>query len=271
MAVPSGSLGARCALAPLPLGVLLVAGLLTPLPTSGSPLSRATSEAALQTGVTPGQVVVGPGRVFPQTGYRLGRSADDPFGEYFVARGGVSAFGYPVSRPFVLRGLRVQVFQRAVLQESPMGVALLNLLDGEYLPYTDLGTAVIPPVDPAVAAAAPAPGAPEYGRTVAAHVAGVVPDTWRGRPVGFLDAYLRAGLLGGAPDPALQALVAVEVLGFPTSGPAFDPRNPDFVYQRFQRAVLQYDAAAGLTQPLLMGDYLNGSLAHSADSGKSVR
>jgi hypothetical protein len=64
------------------------------------------------------------------------------------------------------------------------------------------------------------------------------------------------GALSGAADPAQQTLVAIEVLGFPTSAPAPDPRDRNFVYQRFQRSVLQYNALTGLTQPLLMADYL---------------
>ncbi len=73
--------------------------------------------------------------------------------------------------------------------------------------------------------------------------------------MGFLDAFLQTGVRSGATDPTQQALVALEVLGFPTSNPAPDPRDPNFIYQRFQRSVLQYNGATRQTQPLLMADY----------------
>ncbi|HEX2325701.1 MAG TPA: hypothetical protein VHQ00_09895, partial [Chloroflexota bacterium] len=243
-----GSPASRRALALLPLCLVLLAGLLLPLPVGGPALAQMPPPPAPQ---TPG----GPGQLFPQTGYRLGPPAADPFGEYFAARGGVGTFGYPVSRPFILEGLRVQFFQRYVMQELPLGVGLLNILDEEYMPYTDFRTAVIPPVDPQVATGAPPPGTPGYGQAVSDYIAATVLNTWEGQPVGFLDAYLQTGVRSGATDPAQQALVAVEVLGFPTSGPAPDPRDPNFIYQRFQRSVLQYNGASRQTQPLLMADY----------------
>jgi len=36
-------------------------------------------------------------------------------------------------------------------------------------------------------------------------------------------------------------------VGVPTSAPAADPANPQFVYQRFQNGVLFYNAAEGST------------------------
>ncbi|HEX2515828.1 MAG TPA: hypothetical protein VH257_14065, partial [Chloroflexota bacterium] len=243
-----GSPASRRALALLPLCLVLLAGLLLPLPAGGPALAQMPTSEAPQT-------PSGPGQLFPQTGYRLGPPAADPFGEYFAARGGVGTFGYPVSRPFTLQGLRVQFFQRYVMQELPIGVGLLNILDEEYMPYTDFGTAVIPPVDPQVATGAPPPGTPGYGQAVSDYIAATVLNTWEGQPVGFLDAYLQTGVRSGATDPTQQALVAVEVLGFPTSGPAPDPRDPNFIYQRFQRSVLQYNGANRQTQPLLMADY----------------
>jgi hypothetical protein len=175
---------------------------------------------------------------------------------YFAARGGVSTFGYPASRPFMLFGSRVQLFQRYVMQQQPGRVGLLNVLDEDLMPYTDFGTAVIPPSDPRLAASAPSPDDPSYGPAAIRFLSQNVPNTWMGIPVNFLDAFLQVGRSGGDLDPAMQALVGVEVLGFPTSAPAPDARNTNFIYQRFQRAVLQYDASTGLTQPLLMADYL---------------
>jgi hypothetical protein len=51
-------------------------------------------------------------------------------------------------------------------------------------------------------------------------------------------------------------LIALEVWGFPTSSPAFDPGNRQFVYQRFQRGIMHYDHATRTTGGLLLGDWL---------------
>lgn len=234
----------RRVLALLPVVTLLLAGLLWPLPTASSPLP-----------LPPRQGPTGGGRLFSETGFRLG-AAGDPFAEYFAARGGVATFGYPTSRSFLLLGTRVQFFQRHVMQQLPSGVGLLNILDEGYLPYTDFSTVSIPPVASSFAASAPAPGTPEYGRAVVAFVSDTVPNVWMGQPVGFLDAFLQPGWLAGEADPVRQALVGLEIYGFPISPVAPDPLNSQFVYQRFQRAVLQYDPSTGLAQPLLMADYL---------------
>ena len=44
--------------------------------------------------------------------------------------------------------------------------------------------------------------------------------------------------------------------GLPTSLPTSDPLNPDFVYERFQRGIMHFSRATGLTQGLLVGDWL---------------
>src|SRR5690348_10089701 len=53
---------------------------------------------------------------FPATGYRI--SSPSVF-DYFLHRGGVRTFGYPVSNEFPLLGKRVQLFQRALLEITP--------------------------------------------------------------------------------------------------------------------------------------------------------
>ena len=253
--------GRRRALAlafPAALAGLLLAGLLAPpLGAARLPVPRALPPEDIG---TPAATAAPPSdqAVYPETGFRLG---DPRFAAYFAARGGLTAFGYPTSRPFLFLGTRVQFTQRLVLQIRPDGgVGLLNLLDEGLLPYTDFGDATVPPHDPFLAAAAPAPGTPDYGSAAAAFVAAHVPNEWGGLPVGFRDAFLAPGQLAGAADPGQQALVGLELLGFPTSRPAADPRNGGFVYQRFQRGVLHFDAALGRAQPLLLADYLKALL-----------
>src|SRR5262245_32004931 len=70
---------------------------------------------------------------FPATGFRIPTAA---FWRFFVTRGGVRTFGYPISNEFPLLGERAQLFQRALLIQTTTGdVRPANLLDGSYLPY----------------------------------------------------------------------------------------------------------------------------------------
>jgi hypothetical protein len=230
---------------PLPLAALLLVVLLA-TPALGSPAPSPAGGPAPQAVSSDG--------IFPETGYRIG---DPRFQAYFASLGGIRTFGYPTSRPFSLLGTRVQFFQRHVMQVRPDGaVGLLNLLDEGILPYTDFGNATVPLHDPAIASAAPGPATPDYGLAVAGHIAAYVPNEWQGMPVGFRDAFLLPGQLVGEADPTRQALIGLELLGFPTSEPAADPNNSLFVYQRFQRGVVHFDATTGLAQPLLLADYL---------------
>lgn len=194
---------------------------------------------------------------FAATGYFIG---DPASWDYFQSRGGTETFGYPVSRRFSLRGFDVQIFQRHVLQAWPgpdRSIHPLNLLDPDWLPITTLNYSTFPAHDPAVAMAAPQPNTPNYGQAVAAYLQASVPDTWDGKPVHFLQTYLAAAPAntGGA-----RPLYALEVWGFPTSTPAPDPHNPNFIYQRFQRGILQYDATTGTTHGILLADALKDVL-----------
>lgn len=186
---------------------------------------------------------------FPATGYRIGEQA---IWSYFQSRGGSDTFGYPVSRTFRLQSFPVQIFQRHVLQIWPGGtVRPLNLLDPDILPITTINFSTFPPHDPAVATAAPTPDTPNYGAAVMQHLQTYVPNTWQGQPVNFLQTYLAAApaSAGGA-----RPLLALEVWGFPTSRPMRDPNNANFIYQRFQRGILHYDATTGVTRGILLGD-----------------
>ncbi len=181
-------------------------------------------------------------RFFPQTGFRID---NDAFFTYFNARGGVPSFGYPVSRTFRLQGFTVQFFQRAVMQQAPDGSArLLNLLDPGLMPFNSFNGAVVPAFDPALVATAPPPGSPSYGTAIFDYVRRVAVDTWNGTPVRFGATFFNI-----SPDAAL------ELWGVPTSNPAADPNNPNFVYQRFQRGIMHFDAGCSCTQGLLLADY----------------
>jgi hypothetical protein len=64
-------------------------------------------------------------RFFPETGHSLSGN----FREFFEARGGLDAFGFPRTEPVMENGLQVQYFQRARMEWHPeMNVVQLSLL-----------------------------------------------------------------------------------------------------------------------------------------------
>jgi hypothetical protein len=213
-------------------------------------------------GATPVQAQADP-REFSETGYRV---SNDAFWDYFTHRGGVRTFGYPISRQFTLLGLPVQLFQRAALQQQPDGsVAILNLLDPGLMPYQHANGSTFPAPDPALAMVAPSPDQPEYAARMQEFLRAEVPDTWNGLPVGFRSAFLGTvdcsdAFPSGGCRQDLLPLLNLEIWGAPTSSPEYDPGNHDFVYQRFQRGILHYDAGCGCTQGVLLADYFKSIL-----------
>ncbi len=198
-------------------------------------------------------------RFFAETGFRVDR---DSFWDYFQKRGGLRTFGYPVSRDFLFRGCTTQFFQRLALQQcGSNGVGLLNLLDAGLLPYTRINGSTFPAGDPGLASQAPLPGDPDYTAKALAFVETNVPDTFAGEPVNFLSTFqgtvsAAEAFPDGEGNPGLLFLVNLELWGLPTSAPQRDPSNFNFIYQRFQRGIMHYDKTTGLTQGLLLADYL---------------
>ncbi len=181
-------------------------------------------------------------RVFSDMGYTI---ADDAIWAFFSQYGGTSTFGGPISREFTLLGKPVQLFQNAALQVQPDGsVQAMQLTDPGLVSATQLDGLTVPAADAAVAFVSPTPDQPNYSARLQVFVQNVVPDSWNGQPVQFLSTFTSEG--------------GTTVLGLPTSAPKSDPANPSFVYQRFQNGILFYDAAAGTTQQLPLGEYLKG-------------
>ncbi|HEV8636199.1 MAG TPA: hypothetical protein VG370_18410 [Chloroflexota bacterium] len=204
----------------------------------------------------------GPRRFFPITGFRIeGKRLD-----YFDRRGGLNAFGYPVSRPFRLLGHRVQLFQRQALEERSDGsIGTLNVLDEEFVPYTRFNGAVIPAIDRELLEDAPTPASSGYATAVLRWIDRVAPDDWEDAPVRFNRVFrntvrYETAFPDGRGDRALVPGLNLELWGLPTSRPARDPANHDFVYQRFQRGVMHFDRATGATQGLLLAAYLKAIL-----------
>jgi hypothetical protein len=206
-------------------------------------------------------------RYFSQTGFAV---ANEAFWDYFNGRGGVATFGYPTSRVFMFEGFPTQFFQRQVMQLAPDGsVRLLNLLDPGLLPYTTFNFSTFPAYDAALAAQPPPPGGPGYGAAVQAAIIKEAPDIWQGHAVDFARTFAAtvapARAFPNLPpnDPrvaALLPLVDLEIWGVPTSAPAYDPSNHNFVYLRWQRGVMQYDAGCNCTRGVLLADYLKAIL-----------
>ena len=193
---------------------------------------------------------------FDQSGYCV---SNPVVWDYFTHRGGVNTFGYPISQQFLFEGAQVQFFQRRIIQIEPNGQAgLLNVLDPGLMPYTQFNGATFPAIDPELVASAPP--ATDQAATIA-WIERYVPDIWEGMPVNFFKTFINTVSCDTAyPNGNCQTQFIpgfnLEMWGIPTSLPMVDPNNHNFIYQRFQRGVMMYDAGNGTTQGVLFGQYL---------------
>jgi hypothetical protein len=195
-------------------------------------------------------------RMFDQTGFRIDR---DAFYDYFSHRGGVATFGYPVSRDFPFQGCTAQFFQRIVMQQCGNGgVGTMNLLDDGLLPYTRMNGSTFPASDPTLTALTPKVSDPNYATAILDYVRSNAQDTFDGQKVNFQTTFFNTITpdIAGTDDPNIVGLLDLEIWGAPTSKPAYDPANHNFIYQRFQRGIMHYDTTCGCTQGLLLADYL---------------
>ena len=198
-------------------------------------------------------------RFFPQTNYRID---NDKFWDYFQKRGGVNNFGYPVSRTFQFMGKTVQFFQRRVVEIEPDGnVGQMNLLDTSLMPYTAINGATFPAIDNNLTKTAPSVGSPNYANAIVAWIRNTSPNSFSNMPVNFFTTFyntvtLRVAFPNGGGGAGFIPLLDLEMWGVPLSAPALDPKNHNFVYQRFQRGIMHYDNASHTTQGILLADYL---------------
>jgi beta-mannanase len=214
-------------------------------------------------------------RYFDATHFRID---DDRIWGYFQARGGLDVFGYPVSRTFTLLGCQSQIFQREVAQVCSDGSPrLLNLLDPDIFPYTQVNGSTLPDVDEDLKSQTPTLDDPNYASDMLGFVSAEAPDSYAGQPVNFGSTFfsLITPDMAGVDGPLL-GLINLEVWGAPISQPMVDPGNSNFIYQRFQRGIMHYDATTGVTRGLLLADYLKavitgqnvpGDLADQAAGG----
>lgn len=202
-------------------------------------------------------------RFFSETRFRIDR---DAFWDFFQRRGGVRTFGFPVSRDFTFFGCQTQFFQRLAMQQcGDAGVGTLNVLDDGFLPYNHFHGSTVPLPDPEFISSAPLPNQADYGTRAIEFVRANTPDTFQGEPVNFLTTFNTTVSLAdaypqGNGDSALVPLLNLQLWGLPTSPPALDPNDHEFIYQRFQRGVMHYDRGCHCTQGLLLTDYLKDLL-----------
>jgi hypothetical protein len=183
-------------------------------------------------------------RYFSQTGYRID---DDQVWSFFNQYGGINTFGYPVSRTMTFLGCPVQMFQAQIIQVcASQGPALINMLDPDIFPYTQVNGSTFPAADDAMKANTPPVSDPNYSTNIINFVNQNVPDSWNGQQVNFLQTF---NTLGG-----------LTIWGAPISNPQPDPANANFIYQRFQRGIMHFDATKNVTQRILLADYLKDIL-----------
>jgi hypothetical protein len=205
----------------------------------------------------PGRETEAQANCFQETGFCITNPA---FAEYFRVRGGVRILGFPVSRSFTLEGFEVQFFQRVVLQAQGNSVNRLNLLDPNIMPMMRVNQSTFPGPDPSIASRAPQTSSPTYAQDVVNFIREVSPNTFNGQPVRFFDTFnntvpVDIAFAGQTPNPDLLTLLNLEIWGLPTSNPAPDPSNGGFIYQRYLRGSMHFDAACGCTQGILVGEY----------------
>ena len=210
----------------------------------------------------PGRETEAQANCFQETGFCITTPA---FAEYFRVRGGTRILGYPVSRTFQFEGFEVQLFQRVALQLVGTTVNRLNLLDPGVMPMTRVNQSQFPANDPQIAAQAPQTNSPTYAQDVVQFVQRVSPNAFNNQPVRFFDTFngtVPADIAfgGGAPNPGLLTLLNLEIWGLPTSNPQPDPGNGGFIYQRYQRGIMHFDASCNCTQGILVGEYFKAVL-----------
>jgi hypothetical protein len=120
----------------------------------------------------------------------------------------------------------------------------------------------LPAPDEAMKAATPAVTDAAYAQSMLGFVGANVPEHFEGLPVHFASTFigLITPAMAGTSDGTQLGLVNLEVWGAPISQPMIDPANNNFVFQRFQRGVMHFDATTGVTRGLLLADYLKAVL-----------
>jgi hypothetical protein len=222
-------------------------------------------------------------RYFTETGFSV---VNDDIWVYYHRRGGYRTFGPPISRQFMLSGIQMQLFAKALLQVDAEGrVSAANLLESPFLPYDALGDLQLPPAEPGVIAAAPDPALPNFAEATQDFVWVVAAEGYDGNPTRFYSTFLttvlfREAFFDGNGDPNLIPGFALEIWGLPTSGASYHiigyepgpPEGPELVpifdrnivMQRFQKGVMRYEAPDRRTAGVPLGIYVRALILGEA-------
>jgi hypothetical protein len=183
------------------------------------------------------------------------------FEDYFHRRGGDRTFGYPVSREFPLLGFQVQFFQGHVMQLMPGGrVATMNLLDEGLMPVIHLNHSTLPDMDGTLVNQTPSVDEPDYAQKIVDFVRLNALQDINNHSIDFFTTFtttvkLDSAFPNGSGDPDELPLLNLEIWGAPTSKPLVERTNSGFIYQRFQRSIMHYQADCGCTERLLVADW----------------
>ena len=206
----------------------------------------------------PGRETEAQANCFQETGFCITNPA---FAEYFRVRGGYRILGYPDLAIVHARRLRGPVLPagRAAAAGRP-GQAPERARSERHA--DDARQSVdVPGAGPAdrVAGAAAIvadlrPGRrPVHPEGLAEHVQRPAGRVLRHRSTRPCRSTSRSP--ASPPNPDLVTLLNLEIWGLPTSKPAPDPGNGGFIYQRYQRGIMHFDASCGCTQGILVGEY----------------
>jgi hypothetical protein len=111
-----------------------------------------------------------------------------------------------------------------------------------------------------VVAATPPVSDPNYNTAIITFTQQTAPDTFEGQPVNYYKTFSStvtcdAAFPNGDCQENLLPGLNLQIWGAPTSNPTYDPSNHNFIYQRFQRSIMHYDAGCQCTRGLLLADY----------------
>jgi hypothetical protein len=154
------------------------------------------------------------------------------------------------------------------------GVQTLNLLDPGLMPYTQINGSTYPAPDPTIVAATPPVSDPNYDTAIIQFTQQVAPNTFEGQPVNYYQTFSTTVTCDDAfpNQPCQQNLLPglnLQIWGAPTSNPTYDPTNHNFIYQRFQRSIMHYDAGCQCTQGLLLADYFKSIITGEEPAARS--
>ena len=128
---------------------------------------------------------------------------------------------------------------------------LLNVLDPEFLPDTQIADVTYPSVDQSLKLQTPSVTSPTYVPDLLQLITQNVPEPFHATYFGLVSPQL-----AGSNDPAVVAMANVELWGAPISPPTPAEHHPGVVYQRYQRQIMVYDPTCNCVTTPVLARYL---------------